>query len=79
MHKVNVGELKNISDNLTDICPELAANLFRDGLVSLGKATQISGLSMSAFITYLGSLGIEIARSDETTAHEIRDLSAWLS
>lgn len=67
------------SDTTADSPPALAANAFRDGIMSLGKAAQFSGLSMSAFIKHLGSLGIEIARPDETTAHEIQDLSAWLS
>jgi len=70
---------KTLSDTTTGLRPALAASLFRDGLMSLGKATRISGLSMSAFIKHLGSLGIEIARPDETTAHETQDLSAWLS
>jgi Uncharacterised protein family (UPF0175). len=70
---------KALSDTVIDLCSALAAILFRDGLMSLGKATRVSGLSMSAFIKYLGSLGIEIARPDETTAYETQDLSAWLS
>jgi predicted HTH domain antitoxin len=47
--------------------------------MSLGKAAQFSGLSMSAFIKYLADLGIEIARPDETTPHETQNLSGWLS
>lgn len=70
---------KTFSDTTLGLCPALAASLFRDGLMSLGKATQLSGLSMSAFIKHLGSLGIEIACPDETTTHETQDLSAWLS
>ncbi|MDQ5770228.1 MAG: UPF0175 family protein [Candidatus Thiothrix putei] len=70
---------KTFNDTTLSSRPALAASLFRDGLMSLGKATQFSGLSMSAFITHLASFGIEIARPDETTAHETQDLSAWLS
>lgn len=68
-----------LSETSSGLRPALAASLFRDGLMSLGKATRLSGLTMSAFIKHLGSLGIEIARPDETTAHEVQDLSAWLS
>lgn len=67
------------SDTTADSPPALAANAFRDGIMSLGKAAQFSGLSMSAFIKYLADLGIEIARPDETTPHETQDLSGWLS
>lgn len=58
--------------------PDLAADLFRDGVISLGMASKLSGLSMGDFIQHLGHFGIEIARVDETTAHETKDLSAWL-
>ena len=57
----------------------LATSLYRDGLVSLGKAKQISGLTLSEFITHLASLNIEIARHDETAENETKDVSAWLS
>jgi len=59
--------------------PALAANLYKDGLVSLGKAAKISALSLSDFINHLGSLGIEIVTQNETTDDEINDVSAWLS
>ncbi len=59
--------------------PALAASLYREGVMSLGKATRLSGLPMTDFIRHLGHLGIEIAGVDETTPHEAKDLSAWLS
>lgn len=58
--------------------PALAANLYKEGVMSLGKASKLSGLAMSDFIRHLSSLGIEIVKVDETTAHETKDLSAWL-
>ena len=57
----------------------LATNLYRDDCVSLGKAAQVSGLSVSEFIDHLGSLGIDIVRQDETTSREASDPSAWLA
>ncbi len=57
----------------------LATGLYREGCVSLGKAAQVSGLSVSEFIDHLGSLGIDVVRHDETTSREAADVSAWLS
>ena len=68
-----------LTDAETGIRPALAASLYRDGCVSLGKAAQVSGMSLSDFIDHLGSLGIEIVRRDETTSHEAGDVSVWLS
>jgi len=59
--------------------PAIAASLYKDAMVSLGKATEISGLSMSEFIKYLGNLDIEIVRYDETVDQEVQDVSQWLS
>ena len=59
--------------------PALAANLYQQGVISLGKAAKISALTLSEFINHLGSLGIEIITRNETTDHEAKDVSAWLS
>ena len=75
--------LVHLDESLTDtengIRPALAASLYRDGCVSLGKAAEVSGLSVSEFIDHLGSLGIDVVRHDETTSREAADVSAWLS
>ena len=70
---------KSLTDTEAGVRPALAASLYRGGGVSLGKAAKISGLSLSEFISHLGSLGIDIVRPDETTDTETRDVSAWLS
>ena len=57
----------------------LATRLYRDDCVSLGKAAQVSGLSVSEFIDHPGSLGIDIVRQDEITSREASDPSAWLA
>lgn len=67
-----------LSDAVEEVRPAIAAGLYRDGLVSLGKASKVSGLSMSEFIRHLGSLGIEIVRYDETVEQEQQDVSQWL-
>lgn len=69
---------ESLSKTETGLRPALAANLYKEGVMSLGKASKLSGLAMSDFIRHLGSLGIEIVKLDETTAYETKDLSAWL-
>lgn len=68
-----------LSDAVESVRPAIAAGLYRDSLISLGKATKISGLSMSEFIQHLGDLGIDIVRHDETVKQEVKDVSQWLS
>lgn len=69
---------ESLSKTETGLRPALAANLYKEGVMSLGKASKLSGLAMSDFIRHLGSLGIEIVKLDETTAYETKDLSVWL-
>lgn len=57
----------------------LATSLYRDDRVSLGKAAEVSGLSVSEFIDHLDSLRIDVVRHDETTSREAADVSAWLT
>ena len=70
---------KSLTDTESGVRPALAASLYRDGCVSLGKAAKISDLSLNEFIDHLGSLGMDVIGSDETTDGETRDLSAWRS
>lgn len=70
---------ETLSKTESGLRPALAASLYRDGIMSLGKASKLSGLCMSDFIDHLAHLGIEIVGVDETTEHEVSDLSAWLS
>jgi len=75
--------LIHIDDTLDEategLRPALAAGLYRDGLVSLGKAAAISGLPLGEFITHLSSLDIDVVRHDETVENEAKDVSRWLS
>ncbi len=59
--------------------PALAADVYKNGCVSLSLAAKISGLPLNEFITHLGSLGVEIVSPDETTDGEVADASHWLS
>jgi len=52
----------NIPDNLnikaTDISIYLAAKMYEDGMVSLGQAAEIVGLSKRTFLELLGKYGV---------------------
>ena len=69
---------KSLTEAEQSVKPALAAALFKDGTLSLGGATRLSGMAMQAFIQYLAELGIDVVRPDETTGHESGDLSRWL-
>lgn len=73
----NAGQLALITDQEGPICLavpfddlllkcdlrlNLAVRLFDDELISLGKAAELAGLSLSAFMDHLCSLGIPVAR-----------------
>lgn len=70
-------DFESLDDLAAGVCEALAAGLYRDRCVSLGKAVEVSGLSMSALLEHIGSLGIEVAQLDETTAGETQDVSTW--
>jgi hypothetical protein len=67
-----------LGDTMLALRPALASVLFRDGVLSLGAATKLSGLPLVDFIQHLDSLDIEIVKADETVAQEAKDVSAWL-
>ena len=73
----------NIKSSLGDISeqlkPALAASLFKDRVLSLGAAAQISGLSLSEFIEHLTQLDIDLVVPDQQTAKELETLASWLS
>jgi predicted HTH domain antitoxin len=57
----------------------LAASLFKDRVLSLGAAAQISGLSLSEFIEHLTQLDIDLVVADQQTPKELETLASWLS
>lgn len=59
--------------------PALAASLFKDRVLSLGAAAQISGLSLSEFIDHLSQLDIDLVVPDQQTPKELEILDSWLS
>ena len=71
--KSSLGEL---GDQLK---PALAASLFKDRVLSLGAAAQISGLSLSEFIDHLTQLDIDLVVPDQQTPKELEILDSWLS
>ncbi|MGD7037148.1 UPF0175 family protein [Methylotuvimicrobium buryatense] len=71
--KSSLGELND------QLKPALAASLFKDRVLSLGAAAQISGLSLSEFIDHLTQLDIDVVVADKQTAKELETLDSWLS
>jgi predicted HTH domain antitoxin len=75
--------LFNLKTSLGDVNeqlrPALAASLFKDRVLSLGAAAQISGLSLSEFIDHLTQLDIDLVVADQQTGHELKVLDEWLS
>lgn len=70
---------ESLSKTESGLRPALAASLYRDGVMSLGKSSKLSGMCTSDFINHLRHLGIEVVKIDETTEYEASDLSNWLS
>jgi predicted HTH domain antitoxin len=72
----------NLKTSLGDINeqlkPALAASLFKDRVLSLGAAAQISGLSLSEFIDHLTQLDIDVVLADRQTGKEMEILDKWL-
>lgn len=75
--------LFNLNTSLGDISeqlkPALAASLFKDRVMSLGAAAQVSGLSLSEFIDHLTQLDIDLVVVDQQTSKELETLDSWLS
>ncbi|MBL3529373.1 MAG: UPF0175 family protein [gamma proteobacterium endosymbiont of Lamellibrachia anaximandri] len=70
---------KSVTEAEESVKPALAASIFKDGTLSLGGATRLSGMTMKAFLQYLAELGIDVVHSDETTELEASDLTKWLA
>jgi len=69
----------SITEGEDSVRPALAAALFKEGVLSLGAARRLSRMDLSDFVGYLGELGIEVVRPDETSAQETDDLTPWLA
>jgi hypothetical protein len=68
--------LGELGEQLT---PALAARYFKDKVLSLGAAAQVSGLNLSDFIEYLTLLNIGVVVPDQLTAQKSKTLDSWLS
>ncbi len=69
---------KSLTETDRSIRPTLAAALFKDGVLSLGATTRVSGVAVQGFLQYLAELGIDVVRPDETTDLETENLDRWL-
>ena len=70
---------RSIEDTYQQLKPALAASLFKDRVLSLGAAAQVSGLSLSEFIEHLTQLDIDLVVPDAQTSKEMDTLDTWLS
>ncbi len=61
-----------------DLRLALAAALFREHALSLGRAAQLAGISLSEMISHLSRLGISINDEGDTKA-EVESLEQWLA
>ncbi|MEY4210394.1 MAG: hypothetical protein RLZ92_774, partial [Pseudomonadota bacterium] len=69
----------SLGDMNQQLKPALAASLFKDRVLSLGAVAQISGSSLSEFISHLTELDIDLVVADSQTANEMAVLDSWLS
>ena len=70
---------KAINEAEPSVKPALAAMLFKDGTLSLGGATRLSGMPIQPFLHYLAELGIDLVGPDETTDVETKNITPWLA
>lgn len=66
-----------LANSENELNPALATSLYRDGLLSLGAASRLSGLELGSFIDHLSALGIDITANDEHTETEQDRYRAW--
>jgi len=69
---------KSLIETERSLRPALAANLYKEGTLSLGAAAKLSALPLTEFVRHLAELGIDIVQKDETTDREVKDLGPWL-
>lgn len=70
---------RSFLDTAQSLRPALAATLYREGVLSLGAASRLSGLALSDFIQHLDSLDIDIVQVDSALERETRDIGPWLA
>jgi len=70
---------QSVDNTYRQLKPALAASLFKDRVLSLGAATQVSGLNLSEFIEHLTQLDIDLVVPDTQTTKEMGTLDSWLS
>lgn len=55
----------------------LAAALYKDGGMSLGRAARLSGRPIADFIVHLSRLGIPVVRGADTVREDVATLDRW--
>lgn len=63
-----------------DLKLALAAALFKDGALSLGRASRLASVSVSQLVTHLSRLGIPVVDLDPNEAEaDLETLDDWLA
>lgn len=57
---------------------KLAVALYDDERVSLGRAAEISGLTLADFIQHVSRQGIPVVRGKNTVREDVEAVEAWL-
>ena len=56
----------------------LAAALYKDESLSLGRAAEFSGLTLADFVDHVSRLGIPVVRGANTMRDDMETLDEWL-
>jgi len=57
----------------------IAADLYKGGSISLGRAAKVAGMALAEFMQEMGRAGVPIVRGNARTLREdVSNLEAWL-
>jgi len=68
----------NVPDEL-ELRLALAASLFRDRVLSLGRAAKLAGIGVGQMISHLSRLGLTIGDDDQDVEADIETIDQWLA
>ena len=58
----------------------LATALFKDGVISLGRAAQLAVVGVTQMVSHLSRLGVAIVQAEDTeVASDLETLDTWLA
>ncbi len=70
--------VRDLGADAPDVRLALARTLFESAAITLGRASRLAGLSVEAFVAYLGERGIPVLRQgSEDLDADLHELNAW--